>query len=179
MNWLYKGGIIAGIILAVIGFALIILSFVVKGFPAATLFTGGVLLVVGLLTYFINNYFYKIFKDFPKPKGFNASFRDSADKMTSAADYLKEQNRVNKLSMTGKPAKVKIISVRETGQVVNFDTVLEFNLEVLQERRYDNYNINGYKQVVSKIIAPRIVSGNEYPARVDPADKNNIYISWV
>ena len=51
--------------------------------------------------------------------------------MSNAADFLKEQNRVNKLSMTGKPAKVKIISVKETGQMVNFDTVLEFNLEVL------------------------------------------------
>jgi hypothetical protein len=99
--------------------------------------------------------------------------------MSNAADFLKEQNRVNKLNMTGKPAKVKIISVKDTGQMVNFDTVLEFNLEVLQERRYDNYIIDGYKQVVSKIIAPGIVPGNEYPASIDPADKNNIYISWI
>jgi hypothetical protein len=179
MGWFYKGGIIAGIIVAISGLVLIVIALFTKSVPPSAMMTGGILFLAGILIYFINNYFYKIFKDFPTPKGFNASFRDSADKMSNAADFLKEQNRVNKLSMTGKPAKVKIISVKDTGQMVNFDTVLEFNLEVLQERRYDNYNIDGYKQVVSKIIAPGIVPGNEYPARIDPADKNNIYISWI
>jgi hypothetical protein len=99
--------------------------------------------------------------------------------MSSAANFLKEQNKINKLNSTGKPVRVRIISVRDTGQLVNYDPVLEFNVEVLHERRYDNYNISNHKQVVSKIIAPRLIPGNEYPAKVDPEDKNSIHISWI
>ena len=120
-----------------------------------------------------------MFKDFPKVKNYDYSMKGSANKMSSAAEYLKEQNRSNKLASIGKPIRVKIINVVDTGQIVQNDAVLNFNVEVLNERRYDNYNINDYKQVVSKIIAPRILPGNEYPAKVDPNDKNNIFISWI
>ncbi|HEY5533327.1 MAG TPA: hypothetical protein VIL99_00090 [Ignavibacteria bacterium] len=179
MNWLYHAGRIAGIVLSVIGIAFVALYFFMPGKMDVSIMTGAILFVTGIIVFAVNTYFYKMFKDFPKPKGFNESFRSGADQMSSAANFLKEQNKINKLSSTGKPVRVKIISVRDTGKLVNYDPVLEFNLEVLHERRYDNYNITNHQQVVSKIIAPRLIPGNEYPAKVDPEDKNSIHISWL
>ena len=179
MKWLYKLSFVIAALVAIAGVILIVLSFVAPKLFSAALFTGLILVVTGVFVYGINYYFYKMFKDFPKVKGYDVSMKSSASRMSSAAEYLKEQNRSNKLASIGKPIRVKIINVVDTGQIVQNDAVLNFNVEVLNERRYDNYNINDYKQVVSKIIAPRILPGNEYPAKVDPNDKNNIFISWI
>ena len=179
MKWLYKLSFVIAALVAIAGVILIVLSFVAPKLFSASLFTGLILIVTGVFVYAINYYFYKMFKDFPIVKNYDYSMKGSANKMSSAAEYLKEQNRSNKLASIGKPIRVKIINVVDTGQIVQNDAVLNFNVEVLNERRYDNYNINDYKQVVSKIIAPRILPGNEYPAKVDPNDKNNIFISWI
>lgn len=179
MNWLYKSGLVIAVLVALAGLALGVLSFLLPGDAVVTLPTAIILFVTGAFVFGINYYFYNMFKGFPQPKSFSESFRDGASSMSSAANMLKQMNLANKLSSTGKPVKVKVLSIRDTGQLINYDPVLEFNLEVLHERRYDNYSINNHKQVVSKIIASRILTGNEYSARVDPVDKNSIYISWL
>lgn len=120
----------------------------------------------------VNKFFWGSFKP-------HDSLKSASKKMESMASFLKEQNRMNKLSASGQPVKVKIISLRDTGQLVNFDPVLEFNLEVLHEKKEDDYIVNNHQQLVSKIIISRIIPGNIYQAKVDPNDKNNVYISWL
>jgi hypothetical protein len=38
--------------------------------------------------------------------------------------------------------------------------------------------VAGYRQLVSKIIMPRITIGGTYAAFVDPEDPNSLYINW-
>jgi hypothetical protein len=179
MNWLYKLSQVVGILLAAAGVVLIVLAALNSKTLSSLYFTGGVLIVVGIITFIINTFFAKMFKGFPKMPGFGESIKQGAQKMSSAADFLKHQNLINKLSSVGIPVKVKVLSVKDTGQLINYDPVLEFQLEVIKEHRYDNYYINNHQQMVSKIIAPRIQTGNEYNAKVDPVDRNSIYVSWM
>lgn len=179
MNWLYKLSYTAGIIIALTGIVSVILSFLIPEKYSASLITGIILIITGVIIFAVNHYFYKMFRDFPKPEGFDLTLKGSTKMMSTATDYLKEYNRINKLGNTGKPVRVKIISVTDTGQTVQNEAVVNFNVEVLHEKRYENYIISDYKQLVSRIIIPRIQPGNEYSAKVDPKNKNDIYISWI
>jgi len=180
MNWIYKISFVISAIVALIGVILIVLGFLMPKTMSASILTGIILIITGVIVFAVNYYFYKMFKDFPIVKNYDMSMKGSANRMSNAADFLKEQNRMNKIASIGQPVRVKIINFYDTGQALqNNETILNFNVEVLHERRFDNYNINDYKQAVSRIIIPRIQPGNEYPAKVDPGDKNNIYISWI
>ena len=179
MNWLYKLSQVIGIILIIAGAGAAVFAYLKPGMSSAGYMAGAILVVTGAIIFTVNTYFGRIFKDFPKTKGFGESMRDGAQRMSSAAEMLKEQNKMNRLGSEGVPIKVKIIGFKDTGTMINNDPVLEFQLEVLKEHRYDNYYINSHRQIVSKIILPRIQTGNEYPARLDPTDKNCVHISWM
>ncbi|OGC19833.1 hypothetical protein A3J90_03965 [candidate division WOR-1 bacterium RIFOXYC2_FULL_37_10] len=169
---------IVSLFFVLIGGTFVVLSFNGQGADIFSFrLTGATFFFFGILGLIFHNYIMGLLKGLPKP--YEPSLKTASDRMASMASFLKEQNRMNKLSASGQPVKVKILGVRDTGKLINFDSILEFDLEVLHEIKTDDYIINNHHQLVSKIIISRIIPGNIYQAKVDPNDKNNVCISWL
>lgn len=138
-------------------------------------------------------YFSPVMKNLPRPEGIGkdedvTSLRGSLRmsramrqqgiaKMEGATTTLKEMNRANRLREYGDKAQAEVLAMRDTMQLVNFDPILEFDLRI-QPEYGEEYYVRGYRQVVSKIILPRISEGSSYNAFVDPEDPNSLYINW-
>lgn len=97
--------------------------------------------------------------------------------MESATNTLKEMNRANQLRGQGIKGQAEVLAIRDTGQLVNFDPILEFDLRI-EPGEGEQYFLEGYRQVVSKIIYPRISVGGSYTAFTDPEDPKSLYINW-
>jgi len=174
MNWLIKGSQAAGILLTVAGIIAGIYAFINPSYEFASIPTAVILIITGVIVFAISKFTYNMVKDLPKPP----TLKESTAGISSAADMMKQMNKMNKLSANGIPVKVKILGFKDSGQLVNYDPVIEFQLEVLKEHKYDNYYINSHKQIVSKILTGRIETGKEYFAKVDPEDKNSIFVTF-
>jgi len=176
-----------------VGVALVVLAFVV---PEARLG-----LMIGATSCFlaaaIDLWFYRFFaptiRDLPKPPGMEkedmttlrgsmhvgrAMRQQGLRKMESATATLKEMNRSNRLQQQGKKVKAEVLAIRDTGQLVNFDPILEFDLRIHPDGDGELYHVGGYRQIVSKIVYPRIDIGGRYTAFVDPEDPNSLFINW-
>lgn len=149
--------------------------------------------VAAAVDFWFVRYFSPVMKNLPRPEGIGkdediTSLRGSLRmskamrqqgiaKMESATTTLKEMNRANRLREYGEKAQAEVLAIRDTGALIDFDPILEFDLRV--EPRYgEPYQVDGYRQVVSKIILPRIIIGDNYAAFTDPEDRNSLYINW-
>ena len=173
--------LVIGVVLMVAGAAFIIVAFFTSPYTRFSfILTGIIFIITGAINFAVFKFLDKSFSKFPDSiKNYDTSMKGSAKRMSSMADMLKQQNNMNRLSSIGVPVKIKIINFKDTGEVVNYDSVIEFQVEVQKEHSFDNYYINSFTQIVSKVIVSRLKVGDVYPAKVDPEDKNNIYISWL
>jgi len=174
MNRIFQS---VGIVITAAGLVLLVLSFIVKDMDFISFPTAIILIITGFIIFITNRFVWNMLKGFPQTKGFSTSLKDGTAKINSATEFLKHYNKSSKLASEGIPVKVKIIGFKDTGQLVNYDPVIEFQLEVLKEHKYDNYYINSHKQIISKILLNRIQTGKEYYAKLDPEDKNNVLLS--
>jgi hypothetical protein len=174
MNWLIKGSQAAGILLIAGGIISGIFSFINPKLEFVSIPAAIVLIITGIIVFAVSKFTYNMVKDLPKPP----TLKESTARISSAADMMKQMNKMNRLSASGIPVRVKVLSFKDTGQLVNYDPVIEFQLEVLKEHKYDNYYINSHKQIVSKILTGRIETGKEYYAKVDPEDRNSIIVTF-
>jgi len=174
MNWLIKGSQAAGILLIAGGIIIGILPYIVPSIKFESLPTAITLFITGIIVFAISKFTGNMLIGLPKPP----TMKESVERISAGAEFLKQYNKMNKLSSTGIPAKVKVLGFKDTGQLVNFDSVIEFQLEVIKEHKYDNYFINSHKQIVSKILINRIETGKEFYAKIDPEDKNNVMITF-
>lgn len=175
-----------------VGVVLVVLAFVVPA-AAAGLILGAIACIgAGAINLWLYHYFAPTLKSMPKPPGMEneditsirgsmkmagALSKDGLSKMESATATLKEMNRSNHLREHGLRAEAEVLAMRDTGQLINFDPILEFDLRIAPAEG-ELYNVAGYRQVVSKIILPRITVGSSYTAFVDPDDRSSLYINW-
>ncbi|MHB8792014.1 MAG: hypothetical protein ACYC6O_01550 [Thermoleophilia bacterium] len=138
-------------------------------------------------------FFSPVMKNLPRPEGIGkdeditslrgsmrmnkAMRREGIDKMESATANLKEMNRSNHLREHGMKARAEVLAMRDSGQMINFDPIVEFDLRI-EPGEGESYQVEGYRQVVSKIILPRITTGGSYAAFTDPDEPNSLYINW-
>ncbi len=174
------------------GVALAVLAFVLPQAMIGLLIGAVASFAAGAIDLWFFKFFTPMMKSLPKPAGMEnedittlrgsmrmgrATRKQNIDKMASATATLQEMNRSNRLRGRGLKAKVEVLSMRDTQQLVNFDPILEFDLRV-QPEHGELYHVKDYRQVVSKIIHPRITIGGSYDAFVDPKDQNSLIISW-
>lgn len=174
MNWLIKGSQAAGILLIAVGIIIGILPYIIPAIKFESIPVAIILVITGIIIFVVNRFTGNLLKGLPKPP----TMKESAERISAGADLLRQYNKMTKLGSTGIPVKVKVLGFKDTGQLVNFDSVIEFQLEVIKEHKYDNYFINSHKQIVSKILINRIETGKEFYAKIDPEDKNNVLISF-
>lgn len=175
MNLLIKGSQAAGILLIAGGIIVGILPYIIPSINFESIPVAIILVITGVILFAVNRFTSNMLKGLPKAP----TMKESAERISAGADLLKQYNKMNKLSSTGIPAKVKVLGFKDTGQLVNFDSVIEFQLEVLKEHKYDNYFINSHRQIVSKILINRIETGKEYYAKIDPEDRDNVMITFM
>ena len=149
----FQVGPIIGVLLAAAGIVLGVLAFLFPEFVSVSYISALGLIITGIIIFAVFSYLTNLFKDFPMMKGKGKAMRDSASSMSSMSEFLKQQNKINKLKSNGIPIKVKILSVKDTGDLINNDPLLEFQLEVFKDNPSDNYFINSHKQIVSKVVA--------------------------
>lgn len=175
MNLLIKISQAAGILLIAGGIIVGILPYIIPSINFESIPAAIILVITGVIIFAVNKFTGNMVKGLPKAP----TMKESAARISAGADLLKQYNKMNKLSSTGIPAKVKVLGYKDTGQLVNFDSVIEFQLEVLKEHKYDNYFINSHRQIVSKILINRIETGKEYYAKIDPEDRDNVMITFT
>jgi len=171
-------GFWASVLMIILGVGLSVAAIFVSEARLGLLIASGSVILAGVINLLFNRFFSGLMEGFPKPKGFGESMRDSAKSFSEAAEMLKQQNRAMSVQMSGLNARVDVVSMRDTGQMINYDPVLEFDLLVTVGDQ-PQYSLMRYRQVVSKILIARISVGQTYNAKVDPNDKKNLYISWT
>jgi hypothetical protein len=173
------------------GVVLVVLAFVIPTAMVGLLVGAVALFVAGGVDLWFYKYFTPVMRNMPKPVGFegdpttlrgtmkmgSAMRQEGIAKMESATATLKEMNRSNRLRERGLKAQAEVLAIRDTGQLINFDPILEFDLRITPEEG-ELYHVAGYRQVVSKIIMPRTDIGGSYPAFVDREDQNSLFINW-
>jgi hypothetical protein len=174
MGWVVVSGylcLIAGLVLGAI-------AILVPDLRASLGVTAVVLVPMGLFDILLGRYLAGLLKGFPKMKGFRAMMRDSAETMSSAALMLNQETRSDQLRASGLDAQAEVLAMRDTGQLFNFDPILEFDLRIHQGWKTP-YKVENYRQLVSKIMISKISVGATYPAKVDPQDLNRLILSWT
>lgn len=181
MNKFNRFSLVVGYFLLIAGAGILVFGLISNGELRLTyIFTGAILIFIGGINFIVFRFLRKSFENFPDSiKNYDISMKGSAQKLSAAAEMLRQQNNMNRLASTGKQIKVRLLNLKDTGTLINYDALIEFQLEVLMEHSYDNYYINSHKQIVSKVMISRLKTGDVYPAKLDPEDKNNIYISWM
>jgi hypothetical protein len=167
-----------GAVLCVLGVVFPVLSFFYPISRVLFIVMGVVFLAVGGLTLWLANWTNSLTRGLPKPKGLGASFREASAQMAAATEMLKQQTLSDQLQQSGLPAQAQIMALRDTGQMINYNPVVEFDLLVTLNDRAP-YPVRNLRQTVSKLAVGRLIIGNSYPARVDPTDHNRLFVSWM
>jgi len=80
------------------------------------------------------------------------------------------------LYQTGVDATAMVLSIQDTGRLMNFDPVLKLGLKVTPLKGGEPFDLN-VETWVSKIMIPRV--GDMINIKYDPADTNNIMVMGV
>ncbi len=174
MGWI----IVSGYLCLIAGLVLGAIAILVPDLRAYLGVTAVILAPMGLFDILLGRYLAGLLKGFPKMKGFGAMMRDSAETMSAAALMLNQQTLSDALRTSGLDAQAEVLAMRDTGQLFNYDPILEFDLRIHQGWKTP-YKVEKYRQLVSKIMLPKISVGATYAAKVDPQDPNRLVISWT
>ncbi|MDO8735733.1 MAG: hypothetical protein Q7K29_01440 [Thermoleophilia bacterium] len=176
----------------IVGAILLVLAIIVPESMVGLVLGAIACFAAGGFNLWFYHYFAPTMRNLPKPEGMEneditslrgswkmggAMRKQSISKMESATATLKEMNRSNRLREYGDKAEAEVMAIRDTGQLINFDPILEFDLRIVPAEG-EAYHVAGYRQVVSKIILPRITMGSTYSAFVDPDDPSSLFINW-
>jgi hypothetical protein len=181
---------IGGYICIIAGMGLIVLGFLIPEAKVGLVIGAFATLAAGVINLWVARALSPAMESIPKPEGVDdittvrgamqmhsALSRQGAAKIESATTTLREMNRSKNLREHGLKARAKVLAIRDTGQLVNFDPILEFDLEVLPEAG-EPYQVEGYRQLVSKVMLPRIDVGGDYVAFVDPEERTSLFVLW-
>lgn len=181
---------IGGYVCIIAGIGVLALSFAIPQSRMWLIISAVLLFAAAAIDLLVFRALMPVMNSIPKPEGVGdvgtvrgsmqmnrAMMHEGAAKMASATETMKAMNRSRRLREHGDKASVKVMAMRDTGQLVNFDPILEFDLEV-QPEDGEAYPVEGYQQLVSKITYPRIDVGGEYNAFVDPEERTSMFIMW-
>lgn len=117
------------------------------------------------LTGFMNRAF--MGKDFVNDV--NASMQRGREAMEKAQQYQ------NQGQFAGLPAKAEVISIQDTGQMVNYNPIVILQLKVTPEGQFEAPFETTAQAMVSKIAVPRV--GDVINIKYSPSDHTQIVIA--
>jgi hypothetical protein len=98
--------------------------------------------------------------------------KDFVNKMNEGLDTAKQATDYGNLAQTGTAATAEVLSIEDTGKMVNFNPVVKLGLNVQPQFGIPFKNI--VEVMVSKIAVPRI--GDKINIKYNPADPTQIVI---
>jgi hypothetical protein len=112
--------------------------------------------------------------------GIGGSFRQMKDgigQASSALDEALDMQAAQALLQTGVPGTGKITAMTQGGAMINYQPVIEFDLEVTVEGK-DPYAVK-HKEAVAQMLLPQVQPGKTVAVKVDPADPSRLAIDWA
>lgn len=128
-----------------------------------------------------------LFTGLPKPPTLRQSIRSANETMAEAQVAMASATAMlgqmagtsaegRRLREQGQDGRVTVSAVRDTKATVNFDPILELDLFVFVGDRPPH--VVQRREVVSRLVAPRLVPGASFAARVDPAEPDVFAPDW-
>lgn len=102
---------------------------------------------------------------------------DAQSKMAGAKEMLAQQTRMMNLAATGADASATIIEARQTTQMINFEPVIELDLNLIVDGR-PPYPLTVCQPVPQLYLAKAQVGGT-LKAKVDPADPSAVFLDFA
>ena len=147
------------------------------------LFLGVLFILMGALFIWLELKFRPSMKIAEEMRGgmtLSSGLADAAEKMTAINQTMSEQvargERTAHLRRDGTEGTARILAVRDTGALVNFDPIVDIDMEVTTGGGAP-YQISR-REVVSKVALGRIAPGAEIPVMVDPFKPTEVLIDW-
>jgi hypothetical protein len=103
--------------------------------------------------------------------------QDGMAQMQAANEMMAQQTAAANAAMNGTPAKAGIVEVRQSGGMVNYQPMIEVDLNVMREGA-PPYPAT-VKQVIEQIYLPKAVAGASVNVKIDPSDQNVVWIDWA
>lgn len=94
--------------------------------------------------------------------------------IAQARAHLDQVDVAAQLRATGLPTQARVLGIADTGALLNFDPVVQLQLEVIPPRGGANY-LTELRSVVSKIAVPRV--GDVLPVVVDAANPHALALA--
>jgi hypothetical protein len=102
---------------------------------------------------------------------------NAQSKMAAAQDMLAEQTRMINLATTGADASATVLGVRPTTQMINFEPVVELDLQLMVDGR-PPYPLT-VSQPVPQLYLTKAQPGAELKAKVDLTDPSTVFLDFA
>jgi hypothetical protein len=103
--------------------------------------------------------------------------KDGMAQMEAANEMMAQQTAAANIAMNGTPGTALIGEVRQTGGMVNYQPMVEIDLNVMREGM-PPYPAT-VKQVIEQIYLPKAVAGASVNVKIDPSDQSTVWIDWA
>jgi hypothetical protein len=102
---------------------------------------------------------------------------DAQSKMAAAQEMMAQQTRMMNLAATGADASASILEARQTTELINFEPVVELDLNVILDGR-PPYPLT-VRQPVAQLYLAKVQAGGVLKAKVDPADPSEVFLDFA
>lgn len=160
-----------GLVSLLIAFLLPPLKFIFFIVAGSLAFTGGVFFLIAII-------FGPMMDTVEKMPGYKKPSELMERGLSTARNILSSQVKKDKLRSAGKDVRVKILAIKNTGEMVNYNPIFEFEI-LVEKEKYSTYVVANHRQVISRIIVPRIAVGDYFDAKVDPENPEELWIEWI
>lgn len=103
--------------------------------------------------------------------------KDGMASMQQATETMAQQTKAAALAADGLPAKASVVSVAQTGQMVNFQPTMQIELNVFSDGGPP------YPVTVTQVVEQQFLSlaapGRQLMVKVDPSDHEVVWIDWA
>lgn len=99
------------------------------------------------------------------------------EQMKQANEMMAQQTQAANMALTGTPAKASIVSVVQTGAMVNFQPTMQIELNVFPDGQ-PPYPAN-VTQVVEQPYLGKAMAGQQVAVKIDPENRETVWIDWA
>lgn len=103
--------------------------------------------------------------------------KDGMARMQEANEMMAQQTQAANIAMNGTPAKASIVSVAQTGAMVNFQPTMAIELNVFPDGQ-PPYPVT-VTQVVEQHYLAKAAPGQQVAVKVDPQNPQTVWIDWA
>jgi hypothetical protein len=103
--------------------------------------------------------------------------KDGMSRMQAANEMMAQQTQAANLAMSGTSAKASIISVAQTGAMVNFQPTMAIELSVFPDGQ-PPYPVT-VTQIVEQPYLGKAMAGQQVAVKVDPDNRETVWIDWA